>query len=101
MAKRKAKRSVSRKTVRRQKKMSFWDKYRIWIIVIIIALLGILFINTSTGRFVDTDGDGLPNNLEEIFGSDPGNPDTDGDGCLDGDEYNIYYTDVLVPDCTP
>ncbi len=34
----------------------------------------------------DTDGDGLPNRLEEQAGTDPGNADTDGDGLDDGTE---------------
>lgn len=36
---------------------------------------------------VDTDGDGLPDFDEEnVWGTDPNNPDTDGDGTNDGDE---------------
>ncbi|MBX2798501.1 MAG: hypothetical protein KTR31_12545 [Myxococcales bacterium] len=35
---------------------------------------------------VDSDGDGLPDNIEIELGSDPNNPDTDGDGVLDGAE---------------
>ncbi len=34
----------------------------------------------------DTDGDGLPDDVELTIGTDPNNPDTDGDGILDGDE---------------
>lgn len=36
----------------------------------------------------DSDKDGLPNVLERFYGSDPDNPDTDGDGMNDGDEVN-------------
>ncbi len=36
----------------------------------------------------DTDGDGLSNALEEEIGTDPDNPNTDGDRYLDGEEYN-------------
>lgn len=42
-------------------------------------------------RTSDTDGDGLPDNLEIIYGSDPLDPDTNHDGVLDGDKRN--------PDC--
>jgi Mg-chelatase subunit ChlD len=35
--------------------------------------------------FEDTDGDGLPDILEIKYGMDPNNPDTLGDGILDGD----------------
>ncbi|TDI14625.1 MAG: hypothetical protein E2P05_09345 [Acidobacteria bacterium] len=37
-------------------------------------------------RTFDDDGDGLLNELEPIFGTDPGNPDSDGDFSLDGNE---------------
>jgi hypothetical protein len=36
----------------------------------------------------DTDGDGLKNALETQMGTDPDNPDTDGDGILDGKDPN-------------
>ena len=36
---------------------------------------------------VDSDGDGLPDDLEIEIGTDPNNPDTDGDGIPDGVEY--------------
>jgi hypothetical protein len=34
----------------------------------------------------DSDGDGLSDAIEQIIGTDPDNPDSDGDGILDGDE---------------
>lgn len=34
----------------------------------------------------DSDGDGIPNRLEERLGLDPRNPDSDGDGIQDGDD---------------
>ena len=33
----------------------------------------------------DSDGDGLPDWEEALFGTNPHNPDTDGDGTSDGD----------------
>ena len=39
---------------------------------------------------LDSDGDGLPDYLEAIIGSDPYNADTDGDGLPDG--YEVYST---------
>ena len=36
----------------------------------------------------DQDGDGLTNDQEVLAGTDPNNPDTDGDGLNDGTEYN-------------
>jgi len=46
----------------------------------------------------DVDGDGLTNEQEAALGTDPRNPDTDGDGLRDGDEVNIYHTDPLLAD---
>ncbi|MCW5852953.1 MAG: FG-GAP repeat protein, partial [Anaerolineae bacterium] len=42
---------------------------------------------------LDTDGDGLPNALENGIGTDPSNWDSDGDGLSDGFEY--YNRDTL------
>jgi hypothetical protein len=38
------------------------------------------------GAPTDSDGDGLSDQRESALGQDPFNPDTDGDGILDGDE---------------
>ncbi len=38
----------------------------------------------------DSDGDGLPDFLEEKYGTDPKNADTDGDGIDDGQEYKYW-----------
>ncbi|OGD23538.1 hypothetical protein A2Z10_00610 [Candidatus Azambacteria bacterium RBG_16_47_10] len=44
----------------------------------------------------DPDGDGLKNWQEETYKTDPRNPDTDGDGYLDGEEVASGY-DPLIP----
>ena len=46
----------------------------------------------------DPDADGLAVDQETTAGSDPRNPDTDGDGISDGDEVNNHGTDPLRTD---
>ncbi len=46
----------------------------------------------------DYDKDGLTNARERELGTDPWNPDTDGDGLSDGDEVYKYKTDPLKQD---
>lgn len=43
----------------------------------------------------DFDEDGLKNDEERTYGTDPRNPDTDGDGLSDGDEVYRYHTNPL------
>lgn len=45
----------------------------------------------------DQDGDGIPDDVEDSNGTDPGNADSDGDGLEDRDEY-ADGTDPLDPD---
>lgn len=47
---------------------------------------------------IDTDRDGLSDEFELSIGTDPFNPDTDGDGLTDGDEVLIWKTDPLNRD---
>lgn len=54
---------------------------------------------TFTGKTdADPDKDGLLSSYEDEIGTDPENPDTDGDGLNDGDEVNKYYTNPLNKD---
>ncbi|MFH1356390.1 MAG: S8 family serine peptidase, partial [bacterium] len=46
----------------------------------------------------DADSDGLTDYEEGLLGTDPNNPDTDGDGLSDGDEVNTYGTNPLDTD---
>jgi len=46
----------------------------------------------------DADGDGLLKSEENQIGTDPNNPDTDGDGLNDGVEVRTYFTNPLNPD---
>jgi outer membrane protein OmpA-like peptidoglycan-associated protein len=47
---------------------------------------------------LDKDGDGLTQKEEEELGTDPLNPDTDGDGLKDGSEIKQYRSDPKNPD---
>lgn len=46
----------------------------------------------------DTDGDGLSDAEEAVYGSDPLNRDYDGDGLADGEEVYVYGTDPVNND---
>jgi hypothetical protein len=46
----------------------------------------------------DMDGDGLSNTQENVLGTDPQNPDTDGDGLMDGVEVNAHGTNPANAD---
>jgi parallel beta-helix repeat protein len=56
------------------------------------------FGNLSQGPGDDPDGDELDNQGEYVHGSDPNNPDTDGDGLQDGPEVHTYGTDPVRAD---
>ena len=46
----------------------------------------------------DSDGDGISDENESRYGTDPKNSDSDNDGLNDGDEVNIYHSNPLNPD---
>lgn len=49
----------------------------------------------------DPDADGLTDTREAELGTDPANPDTDGDGTNDGDEVFLFATDPNDPNSKP
>jgi hypothetical protein len=51
-----------------------------------------------TAAEVDSDGDGLTDELETALGTDPLLADSDADGVSDSDEVDFYGTDALDPD---
>jgi hypothetical protein len=53
---------------------------------------------TAAPSPTDGDGDNLSDEAEAVQGTDPFNPDTDGDHLADGDELNLYHTGPLVFD---
>lgn len=57
---------------------------------------GITFTGESGSS--DRDNDGLTKNQEESIGTNPKNPDSDGDKILDGDEVKKYQTNPLQAD---
>ena len=53
---------------------------------------------SRAAKFVkDFDSDGLYLTEESALGTDPHNPDTDGDGVSDGEEVHVHFTDPLSP----
>ncbi len=58
--------------------------------------IGFTFVNGYGAS--DKDGDGLTKREEQEIGTDPNNPDSDGDGLQDGEEVRVYITDPLNPD---
>ncbi|MEX0649553.1 MAG: hypothetical protein WD200_00965 [Candidatus Andersenbacteria bacterium] len=52
-------------------------------------------VNSPAIEAEDRDKDGLPDLIENIYKSDPDNPDTDGDGTLDGDEIALQRDPTL------
>ncbi len=54
------------------------------------------FLGGSSVATVDSDKDGLTDEMEVFYGTDKNNPDTDGDGYKDGEEVNNGY-DPLLP----
>ena len=52
----------------------------------------------ATCQDVDSDGDGLPDWVEQGLCTDPLNPDTDGDGLSDYLEVTVYFSDPCSPD---
>jgi outer membrane protein OmpA-like peptidoglycan-associated protein len=60
------------------------------------AGIGIIFVSGSGSS--DKDGDGLTKSEEKELGTDPNNPDTDGDGLNDGAEVRTNFTNPKNPD---
>ena len=54
--------------------------------------------DSEPDTFMDTDGDGLDDDLEDQLGTDPKSIDTDSDELSDFDEVRIYKTNPTMPD---
>ncbi len=57
--------------------------------------------NTNINTDTDFDDDGLTNDQEREYKTDPLNPDTDGDGYTDGDEVRTGYDPTKIPSEDP
>jgi len=57
-----------------------------------------LTVHVGENENGDADHDGLTNKQEAELGTDPHNPDSDGDGLSDGDEVLKYHTNPLMKD---
>ena len=68
------------------------------LIIFSFAMVGLAKDNSPSSKsvFVDSDQDGLSDQEEAIYKTDPHNPDTDGDGYSDGTEVKSGY-DPLKP----
>ena len=60
--------------------------------------IGVALTFVSGAGSSDNDKDGLTLDEERQIGTDPDNPDSDGDGLKDGDEVKKYITNPLKPD---
>ena len=61
----------------------------------VVSYLGVKYLYGNLDPAADADKDGLTNGQELTLGTDPTDPDTDGDGFSDGDEVNKYKADPL------
>jgi hypothetical protein len=74
-------------------------EYKVWMqSVESVLAVGFVPSQSKTDNFkatgaVDSDGDGLSDAAEVLFGTDPRDPDTDRDGFSDGEEVNDYHSD--------
>ena len=59
------------------------------------ALTCLVLLGAGVSHAADTDGDGLDDDQEATYGTDPALADTDVDGLSDGDEVLVYDTDPL------
>jgi len=65
---------------------------------VVIKESGLILPSKLSMESADIDNDGVSDTAEEIFGSDPGNPDTDADSYNDGHElYYLYNPNGIEP----
>ena len=63
-----------------------------------LTAVEVISIMTGVRLETDSDNDGIPDDIEVFLGTDPENPDTDGDELTDGEEFNVYGTDPIETD---
>ena len=67
-------------------------------IVVLTCCMALGTASPTMAQGGDNDADGLPNGQEGKHGTDRTNPDTDGDGLLDGDEVFVHVTNPTLRD---
>jgi len=60
--------------------------------------LAVRVLQDGTAAKIDSDGDGLTDEEEYVYGSAANTPDTDGDGLPDGGEVHTYATSPTIAD---
>lgn len=79
--------------------MNFKDAMALMAFVGLAAVLVLGLASAPSAAVAqDDDNDGLTAEQEAILGTDPADPDTDGDGWPDGHEYFATFTDPLMAD---
>jgi M6 family metalloprotease-like protein len=76
------------------------DKNQFYVLIALAHGTGftIVVLGSKEQLLKDADQDGLVDAVERELGTDPKNPDSDGDGLNDGDEVNRYGTNPLNAD---
>lgn len=69
------------------------QKYKLFIIIVLIFFC---IIPVQANLLMDSDSDGVPDQDEKVFGTDPNKADTDGDGYSDWIELNSGYSPLVA-----
>lgn len=76
----------------------YWQGFDYYADVVTGEILTSFQYGIKTGEIKDSDNDELQDEAEALHGTDPNNPDTDGDGLTDGTEVKTWKTNPKNPD---